>query len=149
MVTVRGVYFKHDGYASFWLRLLVDLIDAVTAGVLCSVPVLVNTLRGLQSASPRQLELMRSYAAGEVEIWRRVRVPSALPYVFTALKVASVLAMIGAIVGEYFGGAFNALGVLIRSAAHAQPVTPDPFATASDDRLARGQRRAHLQSLGE
>ena len=87
------------------------------AGVLCFVPVLVNTLRGLQSASPRQLELMRSYAAGELEIWRRVRVPSALPYVFTALKVASVLAMIGAIVGEYFGGAFNALGVLIRSDA--------------------------------
>ena len=87
------------------------------AGVLCFVPVLVNTLRGLQSASPRQLELMRSYAAGEIEIWRRVRVPSALPYVFTALKVASVLAMIGAIVGEYFGGAFNALGVLIRSDA--------------------------------
>jgi NitT/TauT family transport system permease protein len=60
---------------------------------------------------------MRSYAAGEVEIWRRVRVPTALPYLFTALKVASVLAMIGAVVGEYFGGAFNALGVLIRSDA--------------------------------
>ena len=43
--------------------------------------------------------------------------PTALPYVFTALKVASVLAMIGAIVGEYFGGSFNALGVLINSDA--------------------------------
>jgi NitT/TauT family transport system permease protein len=60
---------------------------------------------------------MRSYAAGELTIWRRVRVPTALPYVFTSLKVASVLAMIGAIVGEYFGGSFNALGVLIRSDA--------------------------------
>ena len=60
---------------------------------------------------------MRSYAASEFEIFRRVRVPTALPYVFTALKVASVLAMIGAIVGEYFGGSFNALGVLIRSDA--------------------------------
>ena len=46
-----------------------------------------------------------------------MRVPTALPFVFTALKVASVLAMIGAIVGEYFGGSFNALGVLIRSDA--------------------------------
>ena len=46
-----------------------------------------------------------------------MRVPTALPYVFTALKVASVLAMIGAIVGEYFGGSFNALGVLINSDA--------------------------------
>jgi NitT/TauT family transport system permease protein len=60
---------------------------------------------------------MRSYAASDIEIWRRVRIPTALPYLFTALKVASVLAMIGAIVGEYFGGAFNALGVLINSDA--------------------------------
>ena len=67
--------------------------------------------------SPRQIELMRSYAAGDLTIWRRVRVPTALPFVFTALKVASVLAMIGAIVGEYFGGSFDALGVLIRSKA--------------------------------
>jgi NitT/TauT family transport system permease protein len=79
--------------------------------------VMVNTLRGLQSASPRQIELMRSYAASDLEIWRRVRIPTALPYLFTALKVASVLAMIGAIVGEYFGGAFTALGVLINSDA--------------------------------
>ena len=58
---------------------------------------------------------MRSYAASELTIWRRVRIPTALPFVFTALKIASVLAMIGAIVGEYFGGATNALGVLINS----------------------------------
>ncbi|HEX7600636.1 MAG TPA: ABC transporter permease subunit, partial [Polyangiaceae bacterium] len=84
---------------------------------LCFLPVMVNTMRGLQSSDPRQIELMRSYAASDLEIWRRVRVPTALPYLFTALKVASVLAMIGAIVAEYFGGAFNALGVLIRSDA--------------------------------
>jgi NitT/TauT family transport system permease protein len=61
---------------------------------------------------------MRAYAAGELEIFRRVRIPTALPYLFTALKVASVLSMIGAIVGEYFGGASSsALGVLINSDA--------------------------------
>ena len=87
------------------------------AGILCFLPLMVNTLRGLSSADPHQIELMRSYAASDFEIWRRVRVPTALPFVFTALKVASVLAMIGAIVGEYFGGAFNALGVLINSDA--------------------------------
>jgi len=87
------------------------------AAVLCFLPVMVNTLRGLQSARPRQVELMRSYAASELEIWWRVRVPTALPFLFTALKVASVLAMIGAIVGEYFGGALNALGVTINSDA--------------------------------
>ncbi|HWB23553.1 MAG TPA: ABC transporter permease [Gaiellaceae bacterium] len=87
------------------------------AGVLCFFPVMVNTLRGLQSVQPRQIELMRAYAASDFEIFRRVRVPTALPYVFTALKVASVLAMIGAIVAEYFGGSFEALGVLIRNDA--------------------------------
>ena len=69
-----------------------------TAGVLCFFPVFVNTLRGLTSVHPSQIELMRSYAAGELEIFRRVRIPTALPFVFSALKVATVLAMIGAIV---------------------------------------------------
>jgi NitT/TauT family transport system permease protein len=100
-----------------WFNPLSPVSKMAIAAVLCFLPVMVNTLRGLQSASPRQIELMRSYAASELEIWRRVRVPTALPFVFTALKVASVLAMIGAIVGEYFGGAFTALGVLINSDA--------------------------------
>jgi NitT/TauT family transport system permease protein len=101
-----------------WFNPLSPHSKMAIAGVLCFLPVMVNTLRGLQSASPRQIELMRSYACSDFEIWRRVRVPSALPFVFTALKVASVLAMIGAIVGEYFGGSFNALGVLINSDAN-------------------------------
>src|SRR5919198_6723205 len=54
-------------------------------------------------------------AGGQVQIFRRVRVPTALPYLFTALKVATVLAMIGAIVAEYFGGTSGDLGVIIRS----------------------------------
>jgi len=83
------------------------------AAVLCFFPVLVNTLRGLTSVRPQDIELMESYAAGQVEIFRRVRIPTALPFIFTGLKVATVLAMIGAVVGEYFGGALNALGVLI------------------------------------
>jgi NitT/TauT family transport system permease protein len=103
--------------ANAWFNPISPRSKMAVAAVLCFLPVMVNTLRGLQSASPRQIELMRSYAASEREIWRRVRVPTALPFLFTALKVASVLAMIGAIVGEYFGGAFNALGVLINSDA--------------------------------
>jgi NitT/TauT family transport system permease protein len=100
-----------------WFNPISPHSKMAVSGVLCFLPVMVNTLRGLQSAKPRQIELMRSYAASELEIWRRVRVPTALPFVFTALKVASVLAMIGAIVGEYFGGALNALGVTINNAA--------------------------------
>jgi NitT/TauT family transport system permease protein len=100
-----------------WFNPISPRSKMAVAAVLCFLPVMVNTLRGLQSASPRQLELMRSYHASELQIWRRVRIPTALPFLFTALKVASVLAMIGAIVGEYFGGALNALGVLINSDA--------------------------------
>jgi len=100
-----------------WFNPISPHSKMAVSAVLCFLPVMVNTLRGLQSAKPRQIELMRSYAASDLEIWRRVRIPTALPFLFTALKVASVLAMIGAIVGEYFGGALNALGVLINSDA--------------------------------
>ena len=55
--------------------------------------------------------------ASTLAIFKRVRIPNALPYIFSALKVASVLAMIGAVVGEYFGGSVEALGVQIRNSA--------------------------------
>ena len=76
----------------------------------------MNTLRGLTSVRPESIELMRSYAAGQRAVFRRVRIPTSLPFVFSALKVASVLAMIGAVVGDYFGGQTDALGVQILSA---------------------------------
>jgi NitT/TauT family transport system permease protein len=100
-----------------WFSPLNKSSKIAIAAVLCFFPVLVNTLRGLTSVNPRALELMHSYAAGETEIFRRVRIPTALPFIFTGLKVATVLAMIGAVVGEYFGGALNALGVLILTRA--------------------------------
>jgi NitT/TauT family transport system permease protein len=100
-----------------WFGLLNPASKMAIAAVLVFFPVFVNTLRGLTSVRPSQIELMRSYAAGELEIFRRVRFPTALPYIFTALKVATVLAMIGAIVGDYFGGSQDALGILIRRSA--------------------------------
>ncbi len=100
-----------------WFGLLNPLSKMVIAAVLCFFPVFVNTLRGLTSVHPSSIDLMRSYAAGEVTIFRRVRFPNSLPYLFAALKVASVLAMIGAVVGEYFGGSQEALGVQIRNSA--------------------------------
>jgi NitT/TauT family transport system permease protein len=86
----------------------------VIAAVLCFFPMMVNTMRGLTSVPPSAIELMRSYAASDMTVFRRVRLPNALPYIFSGLKVATVLAMIGAIVGDYFGGAPGALGVQIR-----------------------------------
>jgi NitT/TauT family transport system permease protein len=98
-----------------WFGVLNPHSKWAIAGVLCFFPVLVNTLRGLRSVRPEAIELMRSYAAGDVDIFRRVRIPAALPFIFAGLKVATVLAMIGAIVGDYFGGAINALGVQIEN----------------------------------
>lgn len=100
-----------------WFSPLDKSSKITIAAVLCFFPVLVNTLRGLTSVNPRAIELMESYAAGQIDIFRRVRIPTALPFIFTGLKVATVLAMIGAVVGEYFGGALNALGVLILTRA--------------------------------
>jgi NitT/TauT family transport system permease protein len=100
-----------------WFGILNPLSKMVIAAVLCFFPVLVNTLRGLTSVRPSSIELMRSYACGEWEIFRRVRIPNALPFIFSALKIATVLAMIGAIVGDYFGGSQDALGILIRRSA--------------------------------
>jgi NitT/TauT family transport system permease protein len=100
-----------------WFGPLSKTSKMAIAAILVFFPVMVNTLRGLTSVRPQSIELMRSYAAGEVEIFRRVRLPNSLPYLFAALKVATVLAMIGAIVGEYFLSSQEALGFQIRNSA--------------------------------
>jgi NitT/TauT family transport system permease protein len=98
-----------------WFGILSPWSKIVISAVLCFFPVLVNTLRGLTSVQPESIELMRSYAAGEADIFRRVRIPTSLPYLFSALKVGCVLAMIGAVVADYFGGSTTSLGVLIQN----------------------------------
>src|SRR5207248_4339603 len=100
-----------------WFDPLTKTSKMVIAAVLCFFPVFVNVVRGLRSVKPQQLELMRSYAVGELTIFRLVRIPTALPFLFTALRVASVLAMIGAIVGEYYGGSLDSLGANINQDA--------------------------------
>jgi NitT/TauT family transport system permease protein len=96
-----------------WFNPLTKTSHMVIAAVLCFFPVFVNVVRGLRSVKPAQIELMRSYAIGEFTVFRLVRVPTALPFLFTALRVASVLAMIGAIVSEYYGGTLDTLGANI------------------------------------
>lgn len=66
-------------------------------------PVMINTVRGLTLVDPRALELMRSYAAGEFKILFSLRIPNALPFTFSALRVAAVLSIIGAVVADFFG----------------------------------------------
>ena len=62
---------------------------AIIAAYLTFFPVAINTLRGLQSADPRAVELMRSYAAGRWSILWKLRVPASLPFLFTALKISA------------------------------------------------------------
>ena len=76
-------------------------------------PVLVNTIRGLTEVDPGALELMASYAATDVQTVRKLRIPNALPYWFTALRIAATLSVIGAVVGEFFGGPLYSLGIYI------------------------------------
>ena len=80
-------------------------------------PTFVSTLRGLSSVAPQSLELMRSYAATERQIFLKIRLPHSLPMVFTALRACATLAMIGAVVSEFFGGPVKSLGVYIKSTA--------------------------------
>ena len=92
-------------------RLMVTLI--------VSFIVLINVAKGLRQVSATHMELMRSYAASPSEILLKTRIPNALPYLFTALKIAAPVAVITAFVAEYFGGSQNGLGYGITSNAAA------------------------------
>ena len=96
-----------------WFGTLSPLSKMMMAAALVFFPVMVNVTRGLVQVEASALELMRSYAASEGFILRKVRVPNALPFFFTALKLATTLSLIGAIVGEYFGGSPLVLGRII------------------------------------
>jgi NitT/TauT family transport system permease protein len=96
-----------------WFGVLNPLSKMMMAALLVFFPVVINVTRGLVEVQPAQLELMRSYAATETEVLRKVRLPNMLPFLFTALKVATSLAFIGAIVGEYFGGTSDVIGQMV------------------------------------
>lgn len=102
-----------------WFGVVSPLSKMMMAAVLVFFPVMANVTKGLTQVEPSALELMRSYAATDTQVLRKVRIPNALPYFFTALKLATTLALIGAIVGEYFGGASLVLGRIIVQSASA------------------------------
>jgi NitT/TauT family transport system permease protein len=80
-------------------------------------PTLVNVYRGLSAPSADALQLMHAYAARQRDIFLKLRIPAALPYLFNALKICATLSMIGAVVAEFFGGPQNTLGVYIKTQA--------------------------------
>jgi len=105
--------------ANSWFGILSPLSKMVVAAALVFFPIMINVFRGLTQVEPSALELMRSYAAGPVAVTRHLRIPNALPFFFTGLKVATTLTLIGAVVGEYFGGLTVALGRVVVGSASA------------------------------
>jgi len=100
-----------------WFSITNPLSKMTVVAVLVFFPVMINMVRGLREVEPSALELMRSYAATERTVLFRLRIQNALPFLFSALKVGASLAVIGAIVSEYFGGSRDALGVYIQQQA--------------------------------
>lgn len=110
-----------------WFGALNPASKMAIVAIMTYFPSMISTVRGLNSVSPLQLELMRSYAANPGQIFRKLRLPASLPFVFSALKVGTTASMIGAIVSEYFGGTTQGLGYRIREDA-ANFKYPDAWA---------------------
>jgi len=86
---------------------------AAVVVVMTFFPMLVNTVAGLESASAMERDLMKTYAASYWQTLAALRLPAALPFVFNALKINTTLAMIGAIVAEFFGTPIVGMGFRI------------------------------------
>jgi len=93
------------------------------AMIITFFPIVTNTARGLSSADYRIIRMMRSLNASRFEIFRKIQVPTALPYIFAGFKISLSLSLIGAVVGEFYGGGDRGLGYLITVTA-AQFDTP-------------------------
>ncbi len=100
-----------------WFGLTNPASKMAIVAIIVFFPVMINTVRGLTLIEPRQLELMQSLAASQWTILRDLRIPNALPYIFSALRVASALSTIGAVVAEFFGGPRATIGVFITQEA--------------------------------
>jgi NitT/TauT family transport system permease protein len=94
-----------------------DLPRRIVVAIVAFFPVFVTTARGLTRIDPVHADLLRSYATGGWAATRVLRLPGAVPYLFTGIRVAASLAVISAVVAEYFGGLQNGLGSRITSAA--------------------------------
>ncbi len=78
-------------------------------------PMLINTVAGLQATDGMQRDLMKTYAASYAQTLFALRLPAAMPFIFNGLKICSTLALIGAIVAEYFGSPTRGMGFRIQT----------------------------------
>ncbi len=86
---------------------------AAVVVVMCFFPMLVNTMEGLRASEPMQRDLMRTYAASYWQTLFKLRLPAAGPFIFNGLKICTTLALIGAIVAEFFGTPIVGMGFRI------------------------------------
>lgn len=89
----------------------------IIASLAVFVPVFINTLRGLRQTLPVHRDLMTAYAASPRQVMTTVTLPTALPFIFTGIRIGASLAVISALVAEYFGGPRGGLGGLISTSA--------------------------------
>ncbi|MBP0594733.1 ABC transporter permease [Paraburkholderia sp. LEh10] len=87
------------------------------AAIVCFFPTLVNMVRGLNAVNPQAMELMQILSASKREIFFKLRVFSSLPYLFSALRIAASMSVIGAVVGEWIG-ATQGIGAMIIQATY-------------------------------
>jgi NitT/TauT family transport system permease protein len=96
-----------------WFGITSPVSNQAVVVVVVFFPVFVNTARGLLQVEAAQLELMRSYGASALHVLLHVRIPNAIPFFLTSLRLAAPLSVIAAIVAEYFGGPQDRLGPVI------------------------------------
>ena len=106
IVALAPIFNAWFGITSIWSNI------AVVVAVVF-FPVFINTAKGLTEAHPDQLELMASLGASDTTTLRTVRIPNALPFFLTSLRIGAPLSVIAAIVAEYFGGPTDRLGPVI------------------------------------
>jgi NitT/TauT family transport system permease protein len=134
LVAVVATFFPRWGYGSLTVISAFNAIPVVAlspimnvwftspavaktavVSIVCMVAMAVNAYRGMNDLKPFSLDLMKSYAAGKLSIFFRLRLANSIPYIFTAIRINVASAMIGAIVSEYFSAASNGLGYGIRN----------------------------------
>jgi NitT/TauT family transport system permease protein len=98
---------------------------AIVASYLTFFPVTIAAIRGMRSADPRAFELMRSYAASDRTVVRKLRLPASAPYLFTAFKISATSSVVGAIVGELPSGIRDGLGGTLLSAMQYYSIQPE------------------------
>jgi NitT/TauT family transport system permease protein len=93
----------------------------LVAGMVAFFPILVNTIEGLHNTDPGRILMLRSFGATEWQVFRMIKQPSALPFIFAGLDTGIVLSLLGAVVGEFVGAQVG-LGNLIMMANYKMDI---------------------------